>query len=102
MPARVLVDLHVVISKAALLVGQCAIDQLFELFNAERFQAKNLRPRDERAVYIKKRIVSGRTDEAEISSFDIGQKNVLLRFVEMMDLVDKQDCPLARCLETIV
>src|ERR1700746_1015530 len=89
MTASILVELHVVISKAALFVSECAVDQLFELLRAERFESKNLRARDERA------------DQAEISSFDIRQKNVLLRFVEMMDLINEQDRPLSRCAETI-
>ena len=42
MPARVLVDLNFVISEATLFVGQCAIDQLFELLDAERFELKHL------------------------------------------------------------
>src|SRR6266566_2086565 len=101
MPARVLVDLHVVISEAALFVGQCAIDQWFELLYAERFELKHLRTRDKRAVYIKKWIVRGRADEAESSGFDVGQKNGLLRFVEMMDLINKQDRLLSRSAEAI-
>src|SRR5438132_8632457 len=101
MPARVLVDLHVVISEAALFVGQRAIDQLFELLDAERFELKHLRARDERAIYIKERIVRSRADEAEISGFDVGQKNGLLRFVEMMDLIDKQNRLLSRSAESI-
>src|SRR6266478_777119 len=101
MPARVLVDLDVVISEAAFFVGQRAIDQVFELLDAERFELKNLRTRDKRAVYIKEWIVRGRADEAEISGFDVGQKNVLLRFVEMMDLINEQDRLLSRSAKAI-
>ena len=64
MPARVPVHLHVVISKAALFVRQRAINQLLQLFDAERFESKNLRARHESAVYVKERIVRRRTDEA--------------------------------------
>src|SRR5207248_8507726 len=92
MLARVVVDLNFVVSKAALFVGQRPIDQLFELINAERFELKNLRPRNERAVDVEKRIVSRRADQSQVSAFDIRQKNVLLRFIEMMDLVDEQNC----------
>src|SRR4029453_10129719 len=91
MPARVFVDLNFVISETALFVGQCAIDYLFELLDPERFELKYLWARSKRAIYIKERIVSSCADEAEISRFDVGQKNVLLRFVEMMDLIDEQD-----------
>ena len=101
MTACFLVDLHVVISKPALFVSECAVDQLFKLLHAERFESKNLRARDERAVHVKEWVVCGRADQAEISSFDIRQKNILLRLAEMMDLVNEQDCPLPRRAETI-
>src|SRR5439155_25740542 len=91
MTAGVLVDLYIVTSKAALFVGQCAVDQLLEVLDTERFEPKNLRTRDERAVHIKEWIVRGRSDKAETPSFDVGQKNVLLSFVEVVDLIDKQD-----------
>ena len=101
MTARILVHFDVVISKAALFIGQRAIDQLFELFDAERFESKNLRAGDQRAVHIKKRIVSGRANETEISGFYVGQQNVLLRFIKMMDLVDEQNRLLSGCPEAI-
>ena len=101
MPARVVVHLHVVISKAALLIGQCAIDQLFQLFNAQRFKSENLRTRHERAVHIKERIVRGRADKAEIATLNIGQKNVLLCLVKVVDLINEQDRPLSRSAEAI-
>ena len=91
MPARVVVDLNLVVSETAFVVSQRAIDQLFEFVDAERFELKNLRPRHERAVDIEKRIVSRRADQSQISAFDIGKENVLLRFVEMVDLVDEQN-----------
>ena len=96
-----LVDLNRVIPKSTFFVSQCAIDQFFELFDAERLELKNLRTRDKRAVHVKERIVGRRSDQPEISSFHIGQKNVLLRFVEMMNLVDKQDRFLLGSAETI-
>src|SRR4029077_2737474 len=100
MPARVLVDLDFVIAEAALLVGERAVDQLFELFDAERFELKHLGARNERTVNVKERIVSRRPNQPKISTFDVGQKNVLLRFVEMMDLVDEQNCFLSGSLKS--
>src|SRR6202049_5400181 len=101
MPAGILVDLNRVVPKSTFFVGQCAIDQFFELFDAERLELKNLRTRDKRTVHVKERIVGRRTDQPEISRFHIWQKNVLLRFVEEMDLVDKQDRFLSGSAETI-
>src|SRR5439155_16260975 len=101
MAPRVTVHLYVVISEAALFVCQRAIYQLLQLLDAERLESKNLRARHERAVHVEERIVSGRTDEAKVSSFDIGQKDVLLRLVEMMNLINKEDRLLPGCAETI-
>jgi hypothetical protein len=91
MPTRIFIHLHVVISESALFVGQCAIDQHFELLDCERLKSKNLRSRHECAVNIKEWIVSGRADEAESPCLDVWQENVLLRLVEMMDLINEQD-----------
>ena len=57
----------------------------------KRLELENLRARDERAVDVKKRIVGRRADQAQISALHVGQQNVLLRFVEVMDLIDEQD-----------
>src|SRR6266853_163899 len=101
MLAGILIDLNVVISEAAFLVGERAIDQFTQLLDAERFELKNLGTRNERTIYIKKRVVSGRSDQPEISAFDVGEENILLRFVEVMDLVDEQDRLLTRCAKPI-
>ena len=101
MPTRVPVHLHVVISKSALFVGQCAIDQHFELLDCERLKSKNLRSRHECAVYIKERIVGGRADETKSPCLDVWQENVLLCLVEMMDLINEQDRLSTRRAQTI-
>ncbi len=100
--ARVGVHLHVVIAEAALGIGQGAIDQLFELLDLERFELENLGARDERAVDVEEWIVGGGADEAQVSALDVGQEDVLLRFVEVMDLVDEQDRFLAGGGEAIL
>src|SRR6266513_2860671 len=86
-PSRVLVHLHVVISKSALFVGQRAIDQHFELLDCERLKSKNLRPRHECAIYVKERVVSSGADETKSPGLDVWQEHVLLCLVEMMDLI---------------
>src|SRR5439155_582941 len=47
------------------------------------------------------RIVSGGTDETKVSRLDVGQKDILLRLVEMMNLINKEDRPLSGRAETI-
>src|SRR2546421_4238158 len=99
--SRVVVDLNFVISETTFFVLQRAIDQSLELINAERFELKNLRPGNERAVDVEKWIVSRRADQSQVSAFDVGKQNVLLRFVEVMDLVDEQNCFLTRSPDSI-
>ena len=89
--ARDRVHFDFVIPESALLVGEGPVNQLFELFHAQRLQLENLGTRNQRAVHVKERIVGGGPDEAEISAFHIRQENVLLRLVEMMNLVDEHD-----------
>ena len=99
--ARVGVDLHFVIAEAALLVGEGAIDQLFELFDLERLELKNLGARNQRAVYVEKRVVGRGADQTQISALHIRQENVLLRLVEVMNFVDEQNRFLAGCSKPI-
>src|SRR4051812_16043095 len=101
MPPRIVLDLRLVITKPAFLVGQSAIDQLFQLLGSERFELKNLRARNERTIHVKKRIVCGGADQTQISAFYIRQQNILLRFVEMMYLVDKDYRVFAGCAVTV-
>src|SRR5215472_1140071 len=101
MAPRVLVQLYVLVSEAAFLVCQRAIDQLLQLLDAECFESENLRARHERTVHVEERIVSGRTDETKVSSFDVGQKDILLGLVEMMNLINKEDRLLPGGAQTI-
>ena len=83
------------------LCHQGASHQSDQVVRPQRLQAKNLRTRNERAVDVEERIVSRRADQSQISTFDIGQQNVLLRFVEMMDLVYENDCLLASIAQPV-
>ena len=85
------VDPDFVIAEAALFVGQGAIDELFELFDLEGLELENLGAGDEGAVDVEERVVGRGADEAQVPALDVGQEDVLLRFVEVMDLVDEQD-----------
>jgi hypothetical protein len=71
------------------------------LLDCERLKSKNLRPRHERAVHIKERIVGGRSDETKSPCLDVGQENVLLRLVKMMNLINKQDRLSPGCAQAI-
>src|SRR2546423_11624967 len=71
------------------------------MLDCERLKSKNLRTGHQRAIYIKERIVGRRADEEESPRLDIGQENVLLRLVEMLDLINEQDRLLPGCAEAI-
>ena len=46
---------------------------------------------NERGVDVEVRVVSGRSDEPHRASLDVRQEDVLLCFVETMDLVDEEN-----------
>src|SRR5688572_30383706 len=94
------VDLHV--AEAAFGIAKRAIQQFVKVILGEGAQFENLRARYERRVDEKKRIVGGGANEANDAALDIGQEDVLLRFVEAMNFVDEQNCGLTGVLETIV
>src|SRR5689334_5736118 len=85
------IHLDLVVAEPTFLVRERAINQLFQLLDGQGIQLKDLRPRNKRAVDVEKWIVGGRTDQSKVSGFNIWQQNVLLRFVEVMDLIDKQN-----------
>ena len=78
-------------AEAALFVGQGAVDQLFELLDLEGLELENLGAGDEGAVDVEEGVVGRGADQAQVSALDVGQEDVLLRFVEVVDLVDEQD-----------
>src|SRR5438270_6882751 len=91
MTLRIWVNAHLVIAEATFFIAQRAIDQFLKLLDLERLELKNLRARDERAVHIEERVVSRRPDQPQVSALDVRKKDVLLRFIEMMNLVNEQD-----------
>ena len=98
---RFIGNFHITVAETAFRISQRAFHQRDQVVRPQRFQAKNLRARNERAVDVEKRIVGRRADQPQISALHVGQQNVLLRFVEVMDLIDKHDCFLAGILPTI-
>lgn len=91
-----------VISHSFVTVVYCAQDQLTDIVLAERFQFKNDRPGQKRAVDLEIRILRGRADKNKSTVFHKRQKIILLSFVKTMDLVNKEDCFLAVHAQTIM
>ena len=52
---------------------------------------KNLAPRKQRAVYLKRRILRRRADKDNAPPLDKGQECILLRFVKTVYLIHKDD-----------
>ena len=88
---RVLVNHCVVGAHAPLFVIDRAPDQFPHIVHGERPQFKNHRPRDQRAVDFKIRILGSCADQGDRSVLDKGQQIVLLAFVEAVNLVDKEN-----------
>src|SRR6476469_2304981 len=88
-------------AESSLLIRQGAVDQEFELIELERFQLKDLRARDERTIDVKERIVGRCSDESQISALHIGQQDILLRLIEVVNLVDKHNRLPSRSSEPI-
>ena len=96
MPFRVGVHLDAIFTEAALGIVQRAVDQFLQLLDAQRFELKNLRARNQGAVHVEERIVCRSADQAQIAALHIRQKNVLLRLVEVMNFVNEQNSSLTR------
>ncbi len=63
----------------------------FDLFRLQRLQKQDLATREERRVDGKRGVFRGRANQGEQAAFHMGQKGVLLAFVEAVDLIDKED-----------
>ena len=70
---------------------QRAFQQRVQGVVIEGFQRVDLRAREQGGVDFKRGVFRGGADEGNQPLFDEGQKGVLLRFVETVDFVDKQD-----------
>jgi len=68
-----------------------SLHQLVQGRLIEAFEHIDTRPRQQCVVQLKGRVFSGGTDKNQGAIFDIGQKCILLRLVEAMHFVNKQD-----------
>src|SRR5437867_2745525 len=87
--------------QAAFGILQGTAKQLKQVGFSQRTQLEDLRTRNQRRIDEEKRIMGGRAYQPYRAAFDVGQQNVLLRFVEAVNLVNKQDGWLAGIREPI-
>ncbi len=78
-------------SQAAFCICQSAFEQQDDLLFRERLQRVNPAAREQRRNNLERRIFSGRADQANVASFHMRQKRILLGFVEAVNLVNKYD-----------
>src|SRR5574344_1108053 len=64
-----------------------------EVVFAQRLQNKNLAAGKKRSIDLKRRIFRGRSDEDDAAFFNVGQKSILLSFIEAMDFINEKDGP---------
>jgi len=89
------------VTEAAVGVFQSAREKHEQFIFAEGPELKDLGARNERGIDEEKWVVSGRANEANHAAFDVGQKDILLRFVKAMNFVDEKNCGLAFVFETV-
>src|SRR5712692_622174 len=78
-----------------LLIGDRAAKELDDLRRGERVENIDLGARKERRNHLERRILRCRANKSDVAGFDIGEEGVLLRLVEAMHFVDKDDGALA-------
>ena len=77
-------------SKSPFRIRDCSVQQFEKILFGERFKLENLTPRNEGTVDVEIGIVSRRSDESHGASFDMGEEDILLRFVESMNFINKE------------
>ena len=76
-------------------IGDRPADQRPDLLFAQRRKLKNLAPADQRRIHRKKRILRRRPHQHDQPRLHIRQQNILLRAIEPVNLIEKQNRPLA-------
>src|SRR5207248_1366552 len=79
------------VAQAVFFVLEGAAEKLDDLRRSERLEDVDLGAREQRGNDFEGRILGGRADEDDVAGFDVREKSVLLRFVEAVNFVDKDD-----------
>ena len=78
-------------AQAAFFVFQRSAQQRGDLLLVERFQHIDAAAREQRRDDLEGGILGGRADQPDGAALDVGQKCVLLRLVEAVNLIDEED-----------
>ncbi len=82
-------------AEAVLCVGEGAAKEFDDLRSGERVEHIDLGARKERGDDFEGRVFGGGTDENNVAGFDVGEKGVLLGFIEAVNFVDENDGAMA-------
>ena len=85
-----LVEIDGELTKTALPVGDCPLLESDQLVDGKRLELEYLGARDQRAIDREEGILGRGPDQPYRPAFHIGEKRVLLGFVEAVDLVDEE------------
>ncbi len=88
---RIVVSGQLQRAETALTVFQGSPQQRGDLFVGERFEHIDAAAREQRRNNLKGRILGRCADQPDGAALDVGQKGVLLRLVEAVNLIDEQD-----------
>ena len=87
------VNAHAHPTQAAPSIAKRTLNQNQQIALSQRAKFKNLRAGNQGAVDAEKWVLRRRTDEAHNAILDFGQQHILLRFVETMNFVHKENRP---------
>ena len=79
------------ITEASLAVTNGIFHYLHDVFSLQMIKLEDLAAGEKCGVDIEERVFDSRRYQDYVAFFDIGQKRVLLEFVEAVDLIKKQD-----------
>ena len=94
-------QVDLVLSQAAFLVGDRPAKQGFHVVGRKRLELEYPAAADQGAVNREEGILGGGPDQDCHALFDVGQQDVLLGLVEAVDLIDEQQRPLSRRREPV-
>ena len=78
-------------AKAAVFIGESALEELHDLIFGQRLQNVYAAAGEQGTVDFERWIFGGGADEPDVALFHVREKCVLLGFVEAVDLVDEDD-----------
>ena len=77
---------------AALRVGHCPLQQLFDILLLQRLQFEDHRSGEQSAVHLKVRVLCRRADQNQGAVLHKRKQVILLAFIKAVNLVDEQNC----------